>query len=216
MMAATAGARVAGRLDPPMQDTDSAFAMTDQAARPPASGGPLVVSAKRHRLSPWFEVVERMVRFQEGQDPQPYHAVGQADYVGVLALTDDDRVPLIRQYRPAIEGYSLELPAGLLEDGETPQACAERELAEETGFGAGRWVALGTLDPDTARLSNRFHGFFALNLKPIDPWTPEPGVETIALPRSEFLDLVLTGRFVHALHIALVGLALASGVLPPR
>lgn len=190
--------------------------MTDRADRQTGAAGPHIVSARRERLSPWFEVIERMVRFGDGQEPQPFHAVGQADYVGVLALTTDDRVPLVRQYRPAIEGYSLELPAGLLEEGEHPADCAERELAEEAGFAAGRLVPLGILNPDTGRLSNRLFGFCALDLTPIDDWTPEPDVERLTLPRTDFLDLVTQGRFVHALHIALVGLAQASGVFPPR
>ncbi|MCA8932283.1 MAG: NUDIX hydrolase [Rhodospirillaceae bacterium] len=184
----------------------------------PASPAPLpqIVGLGRQRLSPWVEVIERSVRYAEGEAPRTYHAVGQADYVGVLALTADDRVPLVRLYRPAIEDFSLELPAGLLEDGESPADCAGRELMEEAGFRAGRLLPLGTLNPDTGRLSNRLHGFCALDLAPVDGWSPEAGVERVLIDRCEFLDLILAGGFVQALHIALVGLAVASGVFPSR
>ena len=181
-----------------------------------AKDRPEVVGARRQRLSPWFEVIERQIRFGDGQEPKTFHAVGQADYVGILGLTPDDRVPLVRQYRPAIEDFSLELPAGLLEEEGTPDGCARREFAEEAGFKVGRLLPLGTLHPDTGRLSNRFHAFCALELSPIEFWTPEPGVETMTLPRPDFLDLVSGGRFVHALHIALVGLAVTSGLFPTR
>lgn len=57
--------------------------------------------------------------------------------VAVLAVKGDGRVVLVRQYRHAIGRMSLELPAGTLEPGESPEACARRELEEETGYRAG-------------------------------------------------------------------------------
>ena len=61
--------------------------------------------------------------------------VRHLDAVAVVALTDDDEIVLVRQYRHAIGAYQLEIPAGLLDvDGEAPEAAAVRELAEETGM----------------------------------------------------------------------------------
>ena len=61
------------------------------------------------------------------------------------ATADDPEVLLIRQYRYAAEGYLYEIPAGRLDDGETPMACAHRELAEETGYRAARVDHLFTM-----------------------------------------------------------------------
>jgi len=58
--------------------------------------------------------------------------------VAILALDDAERVMLIRQYRYAVGESLWELPAGMLEPGELPQVCAERELEEETGYRAAR------------------------------------------------------------------------------
>jgi ADP-ribose pyrophosphatase len=78
--------------------------------------------------------------------PEIYHSLQQADYVSVFAMTPDGRIPLVRQYRSALEKYTLELPGGLRDGDESPEVCALRELYEETGLKAsGAPVALGRL-----------------------------------------------------------------------
>lgn len=59
--------------------------------------------------------------------------------VAILPILSDGRVLLVEQYRPAVDSFLWEIPAGLLETGETPLACAKRELLEETGHEAGQW-----------------------------------------------------------------------------
>ena len=67
-----------------------------------------------------MSIVAREVEFSPGDEPQIYHAVEQADYVSIVAVTPDGKLPVVRQYRPAIEGFSWEVPAGLVEPGESP------------------------------------------------------------------------------------------------
>src|SRR4051794_10022268 len=57
----------------------------------------------------------------------------EADYIAIVALTADEKIPLVRQYRPALEAFSWELPAGLVDPGESPADGCRRELLEETG-----------------------------------------------------------------------------------
>lgn len=54
--------------------------------------------------------------------------------VAILALTDDDKIVMVEQYRKALEKTIIEIPAGKLEHGEDPETCAKRELEEETGY----------------------------------------------------------------------------------
>lgn len=169
-----------------------------------------MLSVERSPLSPWTTLVARVIE-RPGGGMQTYHSLAQADYVSVLALTADGRVPLVRQYRPAVQGVTLELPGGLLDSQETPDAVAVRELEEEAGLRAtGTPVLLGKLVPDTGRLENRFWCYFT-RADEIRDWQPEANVERVLATRRELRQWILDGSFDHALHIALIGLALMMG-----
>src|SRR5213079_2244404 len=70
------------------------------------------------------------------------------------AVTPNGTFPLVRQFRPALEEFTLELPSGHVDLGESPEQAARKELREETGFVANELILLGSLSPDTGRLSN--------------------------------------------------------------
>lgn len=162
------------------------------------------------KLSPYVTLVER--RIEIGDRIEAYHSLAQADYVTVLAVAADGRIPLVRQYRPALDDTILELPGGLLEAGETPVVCAARELSEEAGFRSPvQPRLLGELAPDSGRLENRLWAFFAAEAEPIAGWQPEDGIERVMTDRDGLLAAIAEGRFVHALHIGIVGLAMAAG-----
>ena len=83
-----------------------------------------------------MDIIAREVVFSPGGPVQTYHAVGQQDYVAIVARTPDGRIPIVRQYRPALETFTWELPAGLVEHDEDPAESCRRELLEETGYPA--------------------------------------------------------------------------------
>jgi ADP-ribose pyrophosphatase len=83
----------------------------------------------------------------------------------IVALTDDDQVLLVRQYRHAAGGYIVEIPAGKL-DGETPDVCAARELIEEAGVEAGRLEVLGSIVTTPGFSDEVIHVFLATDLRP--------------------------------------------------
>ena len=104
---------------------------------------PKITARRDIRVSPWMTVIERAVEFSEGAAPELYHAVGQQDYIAIVARTPEGLIPIVRQYRPAVERFTWELPAGLRDvSGEPLRKTAERELREETGYQAGDWQVL--------------------------------------------------------------------------
>jgi ADP-ribose pyrophosphatase len=175
---------------------------------------PRIVKKESRVLSGWAELVTRLVEVPGNGPAQEYHSFALDDYVNVLAVTRDGEIPLVRQYRPALEGYSLELPGGLPDSGEKPAGTANRELYEETGYRADEEpIFLACLHPDSGRLENRLWCYFAPEVKQRSPqdWQPEPGVELIIMSKMELRQAISSGEFVHALHIAIIGLALIHG-----
>jgi len=176
---------------------------------------PELIAANSKRLSPWVTLNERTYRFPWHAEPQTFHSLLPQDYVNVLAVTADGRIPLVRQFRPALNRYTLELPGGLLEQGESPAQRAILELEEETGFRATKEpIALPPLCPDTGRLENALHGFILLDVaEPPEDWKPENEVERLVFSRQELSKALLEGELDHAPHVSIIGLALLKGLL---
>ena len=84
--------------------------------------------------------------------------------VAVLAIDDQDRIILVKQYRYPIQKSSLEIPAGKLEDGENPLECAKRELEEETGFQAENWSKIISFYTSPGFANEIMHLFLATGL----------------------------------------------------
>jgi len=153
---------------------------------------------------PWFDIVARSL----DACAEPYYVVRPNDYVTVLAATAEGSFLLVRQYRPAVGAETLELPSGHVENGESPEAAARRELAEETGYESGRFELLGTLVPDTGRMGNKLWCFYADGATPVrSPVIREEGVELVQCQPSELIRQVGEGKIDHALNLAVLLLA---------
>ena len=175
---------------------------------------PKILNRRTTRVSPWMEIIEREVAFSAGGAPTLYHAVGQADYLAIVARTPDGLIPIVRQYRPALERFTWELPAGLLDPGESPEQASVRELKEETGLAARSVHALGSYAPCTSRLSNWMHSFFVETGQPEEPRVPsEPGIEVRLVSPAELGSLVRSGEFVLQLHLGALLLAGLHGYI---
>ncbi len=101
----------------------------------------------------------------------------------MVAITADDEVLLVRQFRHAVGGYIYEVPAGKL-DGEAPDVCARRELAEEAGVEAGSWHSLGSIVTTPGFSDEVIHLFLAHDLRPV-PQRLEPN-EVLTVERVPF------------------------------
>ena len=121
--------------------------------------------------------------------------------VGVLALDEQERVLLVRQYRHPVQHELWELPAGLLDVAqESPVDAARRELAEEADLRAGRWDVLVDWYNSPGGLDEAIRVYVARDLSPVpdgeefDRQHEEAGMPTAWLPLDQARDAVLTGR----------------------
>lgn len=132
-----------------------------------------------------------------------YQVVRHPGGAGVLPLHDDGSVTLIRQLRPAIDDFLMEIPAGRLSKGEDPAACAARELIEETGLRAEKFTPLGILHPSPGVFDEVVHLYLATGLTAgeAEPEDYEE-ISSIRIPLSKALEMAADGSMTDGKTIA--------------
>ncbi len=165
-----------------------------------------------------FSVRRIRARSPRTGDAHDFYAIDSSDWVNVVAITPDDCVVMVRQYRHGAARITLETPGGLIDPGETPAQAAARELLEETGYAAAELVPLGGVNPNPALFSNRLHGFLARGAQRVHAVRNESTEETHVelVPLEKLREEVRAGRVDHALVIAVAYLfELDSGLAQP-
>ena len=131
------------------------------------------------------------------------------DFSIVIPVLGRDKLVMIWNYRHAIQGWELELPAGHIEDGESPEACARRELEEETGYSAGSWKRLGWFHPSPGLSSQRAYVHLARSLKAgsLHRERYEVGMEVKILNLRDAYKQLWHGEIVHSPTASALGIA---------
>jgi ADP-ribose pyrophosphatase len=174
---------------------------------------PKIKGKRTTKLSPWADIIEREIEFAPGSKPEIYHAVGQPDYIAMLAMTPDGKIPIVRQYRPAIESFTWELPAGTVDPGESAAEAASRELMEETGYPSRKVHVLGTFAPCSGRLANKVHSFFIEAGEKVLDHPAEAGIEVRLVTPAGLAVIIKAGKFDSQQHLGTLMLARLHGLL---
>lgn len=148
-----------------------------------------------------FSVRKQWNRSPESGKEGDFFVIDASDWINVMAITADNQVVLVEQYRHGSDRVSLELPGGCIDAGETPLAAARRELEEETGFTSEDWVELGWNDPNPALFSNRCFSFLARNAKLSRPQALDSMEEITVhtVPLADIPKLVAEQKITHSL-----------------
>ena len=161
--------------------------------------------------APWFRVVADDVLLPDGERVDNYYRIEAPDFVMIFPLSDGGRVLALRGYKHGAGRVMYQLPAGYMDRAnESPLACAQRELLEETGYAANEWQPLGRLSVDGNRGLGHAHLFLARGLRAVS--TPDSGdLETLVLQWlsiEELRRLWRAGEFDNTAATAIIGLAI--------
>jgi 8-oxo-dGTP pyrophosphatase MutT (NUDIX family) len=148
-----------------------------------------------------FEVCRVELQDAAGRPRGDAFTVRGNDWCNVVAVTPDDHVVLVWQYRFGTDALSLEIPGGVIDPGESPDQAARRELREETGYEADRLDLLVAIDPNPAIQNNRCFTFVAQGARVAGAtgFDLQEELETALLPATRIPELLDGGQVTHSL-----------------
>jgi len=163
-----------------------------------------VVSSKRDKSYRVFSLrTDRAVSPRTGREHR-FFILETPPWVNVIPLTRGNEVVLVRQFRHGIGDLSLEIPGGVLEDQDTPEEAARRELYEETGYSPLEMTLLGGVHPNPAIQNNLCYTFLAKDVFMAGAQQQDDmeDIEVLLLPLSQIPRLIREGKITHSLVLA--------------
>jgi ADP-ribose pyrophosphatase len=154
----------------------------------------------------WFAIVARKIKNQI----DPYYILKTNDFVTIYAKDSGGGILLVRQFRPALNKYTVEFPSGHVEKNETPLQAAKKELLEETGYTAKKFKLLKMVHHDTARLNNKLWFYYAQDLKKIA--SSEKGIKLIKVSKKKLVDKYLPKQINSSMALSLIYLSEIHGI----
>jgi 8-oxo-dGTP pyrophosphatase MutT (NUDIX family) len=151
-----------------------------------------------------FSVAVNRCRSPRTGNVHEFQVLRSPDWVAVVALTPDNKMVMVRQFRHGTRELSLETPGGLVKSGQSPEQSGREELEEETGYRASTLELLGWMHPMPALFTNRFYVYLARDCQPTGRRNPDETeeVETVLLPVQEIRDYVRSGKITCGVMIA--------------
>lgn len=159
----------------------------------------------------WFKVRREVCETPDGKIIDPYYVYEFPEWATAFALTEDNKVILVKQYRHPIADISIELPGGCIDDTDKDhQTAIARELLEETGYEFSSYESLGKISANPSTNTNWMHMFLAKGGKKVSEQKLDHNEEIIVELCSidEVKQLVRENKIVQAMHVTTILYAL--------
>lgn len=150
-----------------------------------------------------FQIHQLLARSPRTGEDRRIALVTTGNWINVVPVTTDGNVVLVRQFRHGTREFTLEVPGGLIDPGESPSDAAARETREETGYAGDAPVRLGVVEPNPAFLDNRCYTYLIENCTRVGDQQMDAGedIEVVTVPLSEIPDRISCGEIAHALVV---------------
>jgi len=171
-----------------------------------------VLESKKLCSEPWFTVRKDICELPDGKKHEAYYILEYPDWATAFALTEDNKVVMVRQYRHGLGEISTELPGGVIDKGETAEQAIRRELKEETGYEFDSIEEIGQVAPNPATSNNYMHMFIAKGGKKVAGQNLDAteDVEVLIHSIDEVKQLLRENKIVQSLHCTTIFYAMGK------
>ena len=159
---------------------------------------------KEKKLSKWTSLVTKEVKYDKKK--HIYYFIKSLDYISILAVMKNKKIPIVKQFRPAIEKYVWEFPGGLVDKKLSLKKIAIEEIEEETGLTVEKIIKIKTSYSDIGRIINKSHFFYAECSNKINP-VKDKYIKVKFVSYNNLVKLIKENKFQSPYHISLLTLA---------
>lgn len=159
---------------------------------------------------PWLTVRKERCELPNGKIMQAYYTLEYPTWTTAFALTKDEKVIMVKQYRHGLGVISTETPGGVVDQGEDPLTAIKRELLEETGYAFDSYINLGKVSANPATTNNYMHMYLATGGEKVAEQSLDEteDVEVVSYTIDEVKQLLRENKIVQSLHISCIFYAL--------
>ncbi|WP_225860087.1 MULTISPECIES: NUDIX hydrolase [Chitinophaga] len=164
-----------------------------------------VLSSTYLHRDTWLTARQDSCVMPSGKLVEKYYVLEYANWVNGVAITEEGKIILIRQYRHGTGKVLLEIPAGAMDPTDpSPEFAMRRELLEETGYDFADITLLGTICPNPASSNNYAHMFLATGGKKVQEQDLDDTeeIEILLMDREEVMTLLRNKEIMQSLHIS--------------
>ena len=161
------------------------------------------ISSKKVFEDKWFKAKADACQFPDGRIIDPYYVIELPSWANAVVVTPNNEIVLVKQYRYPVDSVTLELPGGVINNGEDPTSAALRETIEETGYTSDSIKFICKVAPNPAINDNTAYFYLIENAVPSKRINPDlfEDIEVELFNRQDFIELLQQNKLVHGVQL---------------
>ncbi len=161
------------------------------------------IASKKVFEDRWFKARADACQFPDGRIIDPYYVVELPNWANAVVVTPNNEIVLVKQYRYPVDAVTLELPGGVINEGEDPMIAALRETQEETGYSSDQIQLICKTAPNPAINDNTAYFYLIENAVPTAQTNPDffEDIEVVLYSKNDFIQLLQQNKIMHGVQL---------------